>query len=166
MTYSFCPKCGQSLARRTLDGHERLVCTGCGFIFYRNSKPCSSVLIVSQGRLLLVKRGIEPYLGWWDIPGGFLEAGEHPEAAAIREVEEETGLRVRPVELLGIYIDTYGPGGDYTLNLCYVAQLVGGPPCPASDVTELGWFGLDALPQQVAFSWSQEALTALRQRLT
>jgi 8-oxo-dGTP diphosphatase len=119
---------------------------------------------VEQGRVLLARRGIEPYRGWWDIPGGFLEAGEHPEAGAVREVAEETGLQINLTELLGIYIDTYGQSGDYTLNLCYVAELVGGQPRPASAVTELQWFDLGALPDRVAFGWSMDALTKLRQK--
>ena len=164
MNYSFCPKCGQSLTSRPVDGHEQLVCVRCEFVFYQNSKPTSSVLIIEQGRVLLVRRGIEPYLGWWDIPGGFLENGEDPEVGAMREVAEETGLQINLTELLGIYIDTYGQGGEYTLNLCYVAELAGGQPRPATDVTELHWFDLDALPARVAFNWSLEALTKLRQK--
>jgi ADP-ribose pyrophosphatase YjhB (NUDIX family) len=146
-----------------VDGQEQLVCVRCEFIFYQNSKPTSSVLVVERGRVLLAKRGIEPYLGWWDIPGGFLENGEHPEAGAVREVAEETGLQIKLTELLGIYIDTYGRSGEYTLNLCYTADLVSGRPNPASDVTELRWFDLDALPDQVAFNWSRDALAKLRQ---
>ena len=164
MNFSFCPKCGQSLATRPVDGHERLVCVSCGFIFYQNSKPTSSVLIVEQGRVLLVRRGIEPFKGWWDIPGGFLELGEHPEAGAIRETKEETGLLIEPVELLGVFMDCYGESGEHTLNLCYLAELIGGQPRPASDVTELQWFELDALPEKIAFGWSEVALTMLRQR--
>jgi ADP-ribose pyrophosphatase YjhB (NUDIX family) len=79
------------------------------------------VLAVKEGQLLLVRRAIEPYYGYWDIPGGFLEAGEHPEAGAIREMEEETGLVIEPVEILGLYMSTYGPAGEPTLNICYVA---------------------------------------------
>jgi 8-oxo-dGTP diphosphatase len=119
---------------------------------------------VKAGQVLLVKRGIEPYKGWWDIPGGFLENGEHPEAGAVREVAEETGLHINPTELLGIYMDTYGPAGEYTLNLCYVAELIGGRPQPASDVIELKWFDLAGLPDKVAFGWSTDALTKLRQK--
>jgi 8-oxo-dGTP diphosphatase len=140
------------------------LCAACGFIFYQNAKPCASVLVLHQGRLLLVKRGIDPYRGWWDIPGGFLEADEHPETGAVREAREETGLLIRPVELLGIFMDTYGSSGDYTLNLCYVAELLGGQAHPASDVTELRWFDLQELPDQVAFDWSQEALAMLKEK--
>ncbi len=164
MTYSFCPKCGQALTTRPVDGHERLVCPACGFIFYQNPKPCVSVLVLDQDRLLLAKRAIEPFKDWWDIPGGFLELDEHPEQGAVRELAEETGLQIRPVELLGIYMDTYGDGGESTLNLCYVAELLGGQPRPGSDVAQLAWFELGALPERVAFGWSQTALAVLKQR--
>jgi 8-oxo-dGTP diphosphatase len=122
------------------------------------------VLVLEQGRVLLVKRAIEPFKNWWDIPGGFLESGEQPETGAIRELAEETGLQIRPLELLGIYVGTYGEQGESTLNLCYIAELTGGRPRPDSDVAQLGWFELDALPEQVAFDWSQEALELLKQQ--
>jgi 8-oxo-dGTP diphosphatase len=164
MTYSFCPKCGQALHCRPIDGVERLACSSCGFIFYQNSKPCVGVLAVKEGQLLLVRRAIEPYFGYWDIPGGFLEAGEHPEAGAIREMVEETGLVIEPVEILGLYMSTYGPAGEPTLNICYLAEVAGGQPRPASDASDLRWFDLDDLPEQIAFDWSHEALARLRQR--
>jgi ADP-ribose pyrophosphatase YjhB (NUDIX family) len=119
-------------------------------------------MLVDAGKLLLVKRNIEPYRGWWDIPGGFLEAGEHPEAGAVREMVEETGLNINPIKLLGIYMDRYGADGDHTLNFCYLAELVGGTPAPASDALELRWFDLDDLPAQVAFDWSADALRQLQ----
>jgi ADP-ribose pyrophosphatase YjhB (NUDIX family) len=164
MSYAFCPKCSHPLENRFIDGQLRLVCTHCNFIFFQNSKPCASVLLLNEGRLLLVKRAIEPYRDWWDIPGGFLEAGEHPEEGAAREMLEETGLQVKPVELLGIFMDTYGSTGDHTLNLCYVAALKGGTPRPASDAAELAWFDLRHLPEQVAFDWSAAALALLHQK--
>lgn len=164
MQYSFCPKCGHSLETRRLDGRERLVCSSCGFIFYQNSKPCVGALVVERGRVLLVQRAIEPYLGYWDIPGGFLEAGEHPETGTIRELAEETGLLVKPLEILGIYPETYGPSGQHTLSICYLAKLVGGRPRPADDVSCLEWFDLQALPEKIAFEWPHEALALLQER--
>jgi ADP-ribose pyrophosphatase YjhB (NUDIX family) len=164
MRYSFCPKCGQPLNIRRLDGIERLVCSSCGFIFYQNSKPCSSVLALEGGKLLLVKRAIEPFKDYWDIPGGFLEAGEHPEAGALREMAEETGLQVRLIDNLGVFMDTYGHSGDPTLNFCYVAEVIGGQARPASDASRLDWFDLQALPAKIAFGWAQQALALLRQK--
>lgn len=164
MEYSFCPRCGQPLKTRLVDGRQRLVCSSCGFIFYQNSKPCVGVLAMERGRLLLVQRAIAPFKGYWDIPGGFLENGESPQAGAIREMQEETGLFIKPTEILGIFMDTYGPSGESTLNICYLADVIGGRPQPASDVSRLEWFDLQALPAQIAFNWSNEALALLQQR--
>jgi 8-oxo-dGTP diphosphatase len=102
---------------------------------------------------------IEPYRGWWDIPGGFLAPGEHPAMGAAREVLEETGLVVEPGELLGIWMDTYGAGDElaHTLNCYYVARVVGGVERPADDAAELGWFGPDHLPAEIAFAHAPPA---------
>lgn len=161
MKYAFCPKCGHTLQTEMIEGREQLVCSSCGFVFYQHSKLCASVMVLDWGKLMLTRRGIEPYKGYWDLPGGFLEAGEHPEAGAVREIAEETGLAIRLMELFGLYMDTYGPTDEPTLNFCYLAKIIGGDPAPASDVVELGWFELDDLPDQVAFNWTQEALDQL-----
>jgi len=165
MLYNYCPKCGQPLALRLVEDIERLVCVACGFIFYQHSKVCSSALVVAEEKLLLVRRAIEPFKGWWDIPGGFLEAGEHPEAGAIREVREETSLQVQLAGLVGVYMDTYGPEAEPTLNFCYVAAIIGGEAQAQSDALELRWFALDALPEQIAFSWSMEAIRQLTENI-
>lgn len=57
-------------------------CGVCGKWHYHNSKPCAGALVVRDGKVLLAQRGVEPFKGYWDIPGGFLEAGEHPEHGA------------------------------------------------------------------------------------
>ena len=162
MKYSFCPKCGSRLALRLIDQYERLVCDRCDFVFYQNSKPCVGALIVDQDKLLLVRRGAEPFKGYWDIPGGFLEPGEHPEAGAMREIFEETGLQIQLGDLLGIFMDIYETSGDPTLNIFYTATVAGGEARPGSDATHLQWFDLDALPQQIAFKSAHEVLALLQ----
>ena len=161
MAYSFCPECGGPLSPRALHGAQRMTCGRCGFVLYENSKPCVGVLALSAGRVLLVKRAIEPFKGWWDIPGGFLEAGEHPADGAVREMREETGLEVEPVEILGLFMDIYGSEQLPTLNICYLAKVSGGEPRASSDASDLAWFPLDELPDEIAFSWEKEALARL-----
>lgn len=165
-TFRFCPRCGSGLALRSVDGEERprLVCTRCGFVLYQNSKPCAGALVVQEGRVLLARRAGEPFKGQWDIPGGFLENGEHPEAGVVRELREETGLEVRPTDLLGIYIDTYRSDDEYTLNVYYLAEVVGGRLQPASDVSSLSWFGPDELPEEMAFAHEYELLEDWKKR--
>src|SRR5690348_1512777 len=120
--YRYCPQCAAELATRRIpanDGPERRGCSVCGVIQWGNSKPNASAIIVDErGWVLLARRGIEPYLGMWDVPGGFLEAGEHPEDGVRREMAEETGLDVTITRLIGVYMDVYGPSpSEDTLNL-------------------------------------------------
>ena len=164
MNYAFCPKCGGLLERRFVEGRDRLVCSACAFIFYQHSKACAGVLVMKGDKVLLVQRAIEPFKGYWDIPGGFLEAGEAPEAGAVREMKEETGLLICPTEILGIFMDTYNKSSAPTLNICYLASVIGGEAQAGSDVKSLGWFQLNDLPDLIAFDWSIKALQRLQQR--
>lgn len=121
----YCLKCGGCLKETFLkeEKHQRLKCQKCGFVFYQNSKPTSSALIMSGGKVLLGKRKINPAKGAWDIPGGFLELGEHPEDGLRREIREELGVEIKIKKLLGIFMDTYGKEGYATLNICYVVEI-------------------------------------------
>ena len=119
-----------------------------------NSKPCAGALVVRDGRVMLVRRAFEPFAGWWDVPGGFMDAGEHPIDAVKRELKEETGLEIEPTRLVGVYMDMYGdgPDADDTMNLYYECEVVGGELRPGDDALEIGWFGPDDLPADVAFA--------------
>lgn len=156
----FCLQCGVALAwrREPGDDHLRRACPACGWTFYDNPRPCVGALIVREGKVLLARRAKEPFLGWWDIPGGFMEAGETPEEALAREVLEETGLRARAFRLLAIFPDTYGAEGVPTLNLHYLVEVDEGEPSPQSDVAELRWFGSEELPEEIAFANGRRAL--------
>jgi len=164
----FCPRCGGLLAQGRPQGDSRFrqICTVCGRVDYRNAKPCAGALVERRGRLLLVKRAIEPYRGYWDIPGGFLEVDEHPEAGAVREVREETGLSVKPTALFGIYLGRYRHGGgeNHCLNIYYTAQVVGGTEEPGDDAATLRWFPPDRLPGEIAFDHAHDVLAEWAQR--
>ena len=167
--YTHCPKCGGRLSlghpHRLTGEPEELICQDCGFVFWQNSKPCAGVLVVRDGRLLLVQRAFEPYQGWWDVPGGFLAEGEHPEAGAVRELREETGLDVRLTGLLGIFMDVYGPTGDATLNVFYTGEVVGGREAAGSDATGLRWFAAGEIPDNVAFECNRQAIRTWKKSL-
>ncbi len=139
-----------------------LHCIACGLVLYDNPAPTSSAIVTRDGKVMLTRRAKEPALGMWDLPGGFVEPGEHPERTLHRELLEETGLRVRVTGLLGFFCDTYGDGGTATLNIFYTAEAEGGSEAPADDVSEIGWFPLDRLPaaSQIAFRNGAEALQA------
>ena len=112
----------------------RLTCGACGRPDYVASKPCAEAVVAERGRILLVKRDIEPYFGYWDIPGGFLEDGEHPEDGARREVLEEAGVEIELKGLIGVYVESY-PGEEMvnTLTLAYAAVPLGEPRPGARD---------------------------------
>jgi ADP-ribose pyrophosphatase YjhB (NUDIX family) len=171
--YPYCPYCRADLETRRVPadgGPERRVCVVCGFVQWGNSKPTAAGIVVDEhGRLLLARRNIEPFRGWWDVPGGFLEAGEHPEAGVVRELREETGLEVIVERLIGVYMDTYGDpksaasagfggAGEHTLNFYYACRVAGGTARADDDVDDLAWFNLDELPERIAFPSSDEAL--------
>lgn len=159
-----CPRCASELARGPVAGEDRdrLHCPACGLVLYENPAPTASAVVERDGRILLTRRGIEPFLGMWDLPGGFVEAWERPQEAVRRELAEETRLDVAVTGLVGIFPDVYGAGGGTTLNIVYAAAVVSGDGEPASDVSELGWFEPDELPAPAEFAFAScaEALAA------
>ena len=171
--FLFCPYCRTELLSRQIpdgEGPLRRVCSACGFIEWGNSKPTAGGVIVDdQNRALLVRRAVAPSRGLWDIPGGFLEAGEAPEAGSLRELHEETGLHVELVCLLGVFMDTYGSPCPqdgwviHTLNFHYLCRVVGGVLAPADDASEAAWFAADDLPDDLAFPNTRDALAAWQQ---
>jgi NAD+ diphosphatase len=163
--WRFCPRCGEAIDKQ--DGHA--VCAACGFRAYASSAPTASALVLDdEGRVLLARRAVEPYLGCWDFPGGFLEEHEHPLEGLRRELREETSLEVEPIAFAGTLIDWYGPVGRArsTLNLFWTARLVSGDPTPDDDVAELRWFRPDELPadDEIAFSMTRELLVSWLRR--
>jgi ADP-ribose pyrophosphatase YjhB (NUDIX family) len=115
--------------------------------------------VVRDGEVLLGRRAVEPARGCWDIPGGFLEPWEHPADGAAREVAEETGLLVRPKEIIATVVDTY-QDRVYTLNVYYLAEVVGGTERAADDLAELRWFAAAELPSALAFPHCAQVLDA------
>ncbi len=160
---NFCPRCGHALEDRFLFERVRRVCPACGFIFFRNPKVGAGVLVEQAGRVLLVQRAVEPQLGHWCLPSGFVEWDEGPKTAALRECKEETGLAVRITGLLGVFHyrhDFRGPG----IFVCYTARAVGGTLRPADDVSAVRFFAPCELPADIAFASNRMALCRWRLR--
>lgn len=159
----FCAFCGGRIARRA-----PVACPGCGGRHWLNAKPAAAALVVHESRLLLLRRGIEPWRGEWCAPGGFCDGDEHPIAAAEREALEEAGLRVRVTGYLGHWIDEYGPGSDdgvdpeHVAVSYYHARVVGSPELrvDAAEMLEGGWFPPDGLPEPLAPAGNGERIYA------
>lgn len=136
----------------------RLTCGACGRPDYMASKPCAEAVVAERGRILLVKRDIQPYFGYWDIPGGFLEDGEHPEDGARREVLEEAGVEIELKGLIGVYVESY-PGEEIinTLTLAYAAVPLG-EPRPGHETTAVRYFPANAIPENLAFDHAKQTI--------
>jgi ADP-ribose pyrophosphatase YjhB (NUDIX family) len=151
--WRFCPRCGAEL----LVEPARAVCPSCDSIYYANSAPAVGALCEDDlGRLMLVRRGVEPGKGKWDTPGGFLEEGESPLDGLRRELREETGLEIEPDRFLGALTDLYGdgPAAQSILSLNWTARILAGTPIAADDISEIRWFAADELPgvEEIAFA--------------
>ena len=108
----------------------------------------TDAVIARKGRIVLIKRGNEPWKGMWALPGGFAEDGETAEQCCEREAHEETGLRVKAKKLIGIFSDPKrDPRG--TISGAYLCEVLGGELKGGDDATEAKWFSLSELPKLV-----------------
>src|SRR5688500_3357180 len=136
-SFKHCPLCAGYLHQSIVpsEGRDRLVCEGCGYIFYLNPRVVCGSLPVQDGKLWLLRRGIEPRLGYWTYPAGYQELDETCEEAAIRETYEEIGVRIQLTALLGVYSRANAP----VVNIVYLARLVpnGTLPAPTDEALEV-----------------------------
>jgi 8-oxo-dGTP diphosphatase len=155
--FSFCPVCGGKLNALKLIENERtrLVCSACDYVFYLDPKVVACSILMMDGKIVLLKRGISPQKGKWVMPGGYVDRGEEVEAAAIRETREECGLKIRIERLLGIY--SYP--GHIPVVVVYVARYISGELIPGDETLEAGLFSKDRIPwQELAFQSTVDAL--------
>jgi ADP-ribose pyrophosphatase YjhB (NUDIX family) len=152
VTARFCLLCGGRLVSVREGGHRRRRCRRCGWTYYGNPVPACAAVVLATGRLLLARRARPPYAGMWDLPGGFLEAGEEPLGALRRELREEIGVGVRRARLIGFVTDTYGPRGVVVLSAVYRVTPTSTRVRPADDVSEARWFRRSEIPyRRIAF---------------
>ena len=159
----FCPKCGHKLKEKFIHGRKRKYCPSCNFVYYQDPKVGAGVVVEERGKILLVRRGREPYIGKWCLPGGFVEYDEGPEQAAIRECKEETNLDVEIDKLIGIFPylnDMRGPG----ILIAYKVKIIGNSKNlnPGDDADEVRFFSIDELPpmEKIAFRTNREIINS------
>ena len=119
--------------------------------------------------VLLIKRKKEPYLGFWALPGGFLEIEETPEDGAMRELREETGLDIEVLKEVGTFgeIDRDPRGRTITIAFYTFINQTGPMPVAKSDAVEIGWTSVKELPE-MAFDHKeilQEGLLKLKSHI-
>jgi 8-oxo-dGTP diphosphatase len=157
-SFRFCPRCAAPLESRLLKAGEpsRLVCTGCGFVFYIDPKIAVGTIIRAvSGRIVLVRRAIEPGYGKWVFPGGYVDRGEPLTSAATREAREECGLAVQLDGLVNIY--SYA--GRAPVIVVYAATAIGGTLCPDDECLETAEFAQELIPwNELAFRSTRDGL--------
>lgn len=160
MKIKFCTQCGQAVEERPVYGRLRPVCPACQHIHFVDPKVAAAVLIERDGKVLLTRRAGDPQKGLWVTPGGYVDYDEDPRRAAVRECEEETGLRVELLELIDVVssVGSAGPqAGGASIVIFFRARVLGGELHAGDDADQVGWFGPDDLPQ-LAFEPTQTVL--------
>jgi ADP-ribose pyrophosphatase YjhB (NUDIX family) len=144
--YRFCPLCGTALERGVIEGKERNYCPDCEFVHYENPLPVAVAVAVKDKKFLLIKRGIPPRKGTWGSPSGFIETGETPEEACLRELKEETGVSGSIVRLADVFriVDNeiYGD----MLVMRYIVTAGDDELVPGDEVEDARFFAISELP--------------------
>jgi ADP-ribose pyrophosphatase YjhB (NUDIX family) len=142
----------------------RRYCPSCDKVVFREHKVAAGVIVEQAGKVLLVRRRLNPRRGLWSFPAGFVDFDETPADAAIRECREETGLEV---EIIGLLDVIGGAGhGDADIVIVYRARWVGDGRVEdalraADDVDCVAFFGPEDLPP-LAFQATREAIDKWR----
>ena len=140
---NFCMECGTHLDSQMGEHLTLLYCPTCRRQVYQDPKVATCTLIANEdGEVLLAMRALEPGLGKWALPGGYINRGEIVEEAAIREVLEETGLTCEITELIGVYsLKNISP-----ILIVYRGQIRSGKITPSSETPEVEFFSPANLP--------------------
>ena len=163
---AFCPRCGGVLVETVppLDLRPRKVCAKCAFVVYVNPRVAAGTLPVRDGRIALIRRGIEPSRGRWSWPCGYVEIDETVEEGARRETLEESGLVVVLGRMLGAYSYPVRPGEAHSdttglVVMPWTTASADGELVAGDDADDAAWFAPDAIPwDDLAFDSTRRAL--------
>jgi len=157
-TRQYCPHCGKAISRKAEEGTLRDFCEGCRLFFYENPLPVVAAILVADRKVLLVKRGRKPYRGMWCLPCGFAEAGENIRDAALRELEEETGIQGNIIGLVDVESHKNYFYGDL-IFLTFEVEQTGGDLQAGSDTVAADYFPLANIPR-LAFPANTKAIAS------
>jgi ADP-ribose pyrophosphatase YjhB (NUDIX family) len=154
---NFCNQCGSAVRLEVPEGDNRPrhICNNCNFIHYVNPKVIAGCLPVYEGKVLLCKRAIEPRIGYWTLPAGYMENGESTQNAATRETREEANARVSHLELYTV--TSIVPVSQ--VQLIYLAQLDDLNFSAGDETEEVQLFAEEDIPwDDLAFQTIRNAL--------
>lgn len=163
--YKYCPRCGSPLTLTSSDDGPSLQCSADGFVFYQNPHSAVSVVISDgQGKYLFVRRDKDPNKGDWDLPGGFVNWGESPETAIVREIREELGVELTISKILCAEHDWYPFAGlNSSVNSVVYLGTISGPIAPNEEIRSLHWLTKEELPtNHLSFQNVSKAIQLLR----
>ncbi len=155
----YCPHCGAPLASRLLPSEDRprLVCDR-DHILYVNPKLIIGLIPERRGRVLLMRRAIEPRYGAWTYPGGFMEIDETVEECAVRETLEEVGVTARLLNLVGVY-SRPAPHGPGIVSIVFRGRVSSGRIDVGREALEARWFQPEEIPwEELAYDTTRWAL--------
>ena len=158
----FCIECAAPLERAIPEGDDRLrdVCTACGYVHYVNPKIVVGAVVTWKGKYLLCKRAIEPRIGYWTMPAGYMEERETTEEGAKREALEEANAHIRIDNLLAIY----NIPRISQVQMIYRAEMVNPTFSPGEESLEVELYDWDEIPwDDLAFPSVLWALTQHRE---
>lgn len=155
--FNYCPYCTTPLIEKRVAHTQRRACPACNFIYFPDPKLVTVVVVQYNGAFLLGRRNIDPAKGQWSFFSGYVDRGEQVEAAARREVKEESNLDVRLEQLIGVYSESDNPH----VVIAYRASILNNDISPLTadpeEVSELAFFKLEEIPP-LAFPTDQQIL--------
>ena len=153
----FCSKCGSKVSIEIPTGDNRLraVCSNCKTIHYENPKIVVGCLSTWENKILLCKRAIEPRLGFWTLPAGFLELNESTEEGAIRETIEESGAKIALGALFAIFDLPF----CNQVHMFFLAKMLNPSLNPGIESLEAKLFPINQIP------WSQLSFTSVKKTI-
>jgi 8-oxo-dGTP diphosphatase len=149
----FCEQCASPLQERLFEGRIRQACPECGLIVFTDPKVAATVMVERDGSILLVRRSIDPARGLWCFPGGYVDFGEDPVVAAIRECREEVGISIADLRLLDVSFNGRVIVITYLASAATEAVVT-----PGDDADMAAWFVPPQLPP-LAFPGVEQAIS-------